>query len=137
MSAVATRPPTSGSTPSRTKVTVSGTRGQTLFLATLGFFGGFAGVAVFGPLVPQFRDLLELSPFAAALLASMPNLTGSLLRIPFGASVDRFGGKRPMLVLLTITIAGLGSLLWMLSASYPSHMTGTYPLLLGIAVLIG
>src|SRR5579872_2745714 len=137
MSAVATRPPTSGSTPSRTKVTVSGTRGQTLFLATLGFFGGFAGVAVFGPLVPQFRDLLALSPFAAALLAAMPNLTGSLLRIPFGAAVDRFGGRRPMLTLLSITIAGIAGLLYLLKTSYPAHMAGTYPILLALAVLIG
>lgn len=114
-----------------------GTRSGALFLATLGFFGGFAGVAVFGPLVPRFRDLLELSPVAAALLASMPNLTGSLLRIPFGAAVDRYGGKRPFVALLTITIVGMAGLLWLLHASYPGHMAGTYPLLLVLAVLIG
>ena len=135
--AMATHVQLSAQRPARPISTIRGTRTQALWLATLAFFGGFAGVAVFGPLVPRFRDLLELSPFAAALLASMPNLTGSLLRIPFGAAVDRFGGKRPMLVLLTITIAGLGALLWLLSASYPLHMAGTYPLLLGIAVLIG
>lgn len=116
---------------------IRGTRNQALVLATLGYFGGFAGVAVFGPLVPRFRDLLELSPVAAALLASMPNLTGSLLRIPFGAAVDRFGGKRPLLALLAITLAGLAGLLWLLRAAYPAHMAGTYPLLLGLAILIG
>lgn len=116
---------------------IAGTRHQALALATLGFFGGFAGVAVFGPLVPRFHDLLNLSPIAAALLASMPNLTGSLLRIPFGAAVDRFGGKAPMLTLLAITLAGLGGLLLLLHASYPAHMAGTYSLLLGLAILIG
>lgn len=116
---------------------IRGTRSQALFLATLGFFGGFAGVAVFGPLVPHFRDVLELSPIAAAFLASMPNLTGSLLRIPFGAAVDRFGGKKPMLLLLATTLVGLAGLLWLLAASYPEHMAGTYPLLLALAVLIG
>jgi len=70
-------------------------------------------------------------------LASMPNLTGSLLRIPFGAAVDRFGGKRPLLALLVITLAGLAGLLWLLRTSYPTHMAGTYPLLLGLAILIG
>ncbi len=116
---------------------IAGSRRQALVLATLGFFGGFAGVAVFGPLVPRFRDLLGLSPVAAALLASMPNLTGSLLRIPFGAAVDRFGGKAPMLTLLAVTLAGLGGLLWLLHASYPAHMAGTYPLLLALAIFIG
>jgi NNP family nitrate/nitrite transporter-like MFS transporter len=108
-----------------------------LFLATLAFFAGFAGVAVFGPLVPRFRDLLELSPLAAALLASMPNLTGSILRIPFGAAVDRYGGKIPFATLLGITIAGMVGLLWLLHGSYPNHMAGTYPILLALAVLIG
>jgi len=27
------------------------------------------------------------------MLAAIPALTGSLLRIPFGAAVERFGGK--------------------------------------------
>jgi len=119
------------------EATIQGTRNQTLFLATLGFFGGFAGVAVFGPLVPRFKDLLDLSPLAAALLASMPNLTGSLLRIPFGAAVDRYGGKRPFLTLLSITLVGMAGLLWLLHGAYPAHMAGTYPALLALAVLIG
>jgi NNP family nitrate/nitrite transporter-like MFS transporter len=116
---------------------IHGTRQEALTLATLAFFGGFAGVAVFGPLVPHFRDLLGLSPVAAALLAAMPNLTGSLLRIPFGAAVDRYGGRKPMLTLLWITITGMMSLLWLVRTAYPAHMTGTYPLLLGLAILIG
>lgn len=116
---------------------VRGTRAGALWLATLGFFGGFAGVAVFGPLVPSFKDLLELSPLAAALLAAMPNLTGSLLRIPFGASVDRLGGKRPLLTLLCITVLGMIGFLVLLSTSYPHHMAGTFPLLLVLGALIG
>ncbi len=114
-----------------------GTRNQTLWLATLGFFGGFAGTAVFGPLVPKFKEVLDLSPFAAALLAATPNLTGSLLRIPFGASVERFGGKRPFLALLGVTIVGMAALIALLSTSFPARMAGTFPLLLGLGVLIG
>ena len=128
----ASRPPLSHST-----APIAGTRSQALFFATLAFFGGLAGVAIFGPLVPRFRDLLGLTPIAAAVLAAMPNLTGSLLRIPFGAAVDRFGGRKPLLTLLGITIVGMAGLLLLLGTAYPAHMAGTYPLLLGLAILIG
>lgn len=54
---------------------VKSTRHQALWLATLGFFGGFAGVSIFGPLVPKFKELLDLTPFAAGMLAAIPALT--------------------------------------------------------------
>ena len=114
-----------------------GSRSQALWLATLGFFGGFAGVAIFGPLVPKFTDLLGLSPFEAGILAAIPALTGSLLRIPFGAAVDRVGGKVPFLVLLALTNVGVLGLLALLATSYPDHMAGTYPILLLLGILIG
>ncbi len=116
---------------------VRGTPRQALWMATLGFFGGFAGVAIFGPLVPKFKDLLDLTPFAAGMLAAIPSLTGSVLRIPFGASVDRLGGKRPFLVLLGITNLGVVGLLALLITRYPDDMAGTYPLLLILGTLIG
>ncbi len=68
---------------------IRGSRSEALALATVGFFGGFAGVSIFGPLVPKFTDLLHLSPFEAGILAAIPSLLGALLRIPFGAAVDR------------------------------------------------
>ncbi len=116
---------------------VRGTRNQALWLATIGFFGGFAGVSIFGPLVPKFTDLLGLSPFAAGMLAAIPSLTGSLLRIPFGAAVDRMGGRKPFLTLLAAANLGVIGLLALLATSYPDHMTGSYPLLLGLGALIG
>jgi MFS transporter, NNP family, nitrate/nitrite transporter len=116
---------------------VHGTRTRALWLATLGFFGGFAGVAIFGPLVPKFTDLLHLTPLEAGLLAAIPSLTGSLLRIPFGAAVDRFGGKRPLLALLALTNVGVLGLLALLATSYPDHMAGTYPVLILLGMLIG
>jgi NNP family nitrate/nitrite transporter-like MFS transporter len=116
---------------------VQGSARQALWLATFGFFGGFAGVAIFGPLVPEFKDLLGLSPFAAGMLAAIPSLTGSVLRIPFGASVDRLGGKRPFLALLAITNVGVVALLVLLVTRYPDDMEGTYPLLLLVGALIG
>ena len=116
---------------------VRGTRKQAMWLATFGFFGGFAGVSIFGPLVPKFTDILGLSPFAAGILAAIPALTGSLLRIPFGAAVDKMGGKRPFLTLLAVTNLGVISLLALLGTRYPDNMAGTYPLLLLLGVLIG
>ncbi len=114
-----------------------GTPQRALWLATLGFFGGFAGVAIFGPLVPKFKDLLDLTPFAAGMLAAIPSLTGSVLRIPFGAAVDRLGGKRPFLALLAVTNLGVVGLLVLLGSRYPDQMAGSYPLLLVLGALIG
>lgn len=116
---------------------IQGSRRGALWLATLGFFGGFAGVAVFGPMVPEFVKILGLSPFQAGLLAGIPNLTGSLLRIPFGAWVDKAGGRKPFLTLLTLTLVGMAGLILMLRTAYPDNMEGTYPLLLLLGVLIG
>lgn len=123
--------------PATATPTIRGSRQQAMWLATLGFFGGFAGVSIFGPLVPRFSELLHLSPFAAGLLAASPALTGSLLRIPFGAAVDRVGGKRPFLILLAIANLGVLGLLALLATSYPERMGGTYPLLLLLGALIG
>ena len=44
---------------------------------------------------------------AKANLFSTNGLTGSLLRIPFGAMVDRMGGKKPILILLLLAAAWL------------------------------
>ncbi len=116
---------------------IRGSRHSAMWLATLGFFGGFAGVSIFGPLVPKFTELLHLTPFQAGLLAAIPSLTGSLLRIPFGAAVDRVGGKRPLLALLLLTNAGVVGLLALIATSYPGHMDGTYPILMLLGMLIG
>ncbi len=119
------------------RIRIEGSGRRALWLATLAFFGGFAGVAVFGPMVPRFASLLHLTPLEAGVLASIPNLTGSLLRIPFGAWVDRVGGRRPFAVLLGLTLVGMAGLLVLLRAAYPGHMDGTFPLLLALGTLIG
>jgi len=60
-----------------------------LFGATLGFFVGFAAVALVGPTVDRFRELMDLSRALVGFLVAIPSLSGSLLRIPFAARVDR------------------------------------------------
>lgn len=111
-------------------------RGAALAWTTLAFFGGFAGVSAFGPIVAKLKIGLALSPLLMGLLAASPALTGSLLRIPFGAMVDRMGGKKPILVLLTLAtlgVAGITVLFW----RFPSPAPAQYPLFLFFGVLCG
>ena len=68
-------------------------RGVALFWTTLAFFGGFAGVSAFGPIVHKLKDTMALSPFLMGLMAASPALTGSLLRIPFGAWLIEWGER--------------------------------------------
>ncbi|MHB8416321.1 MAG: hypothetical protein ACYDB1_13275 [Acidiferrobacteraceae bacterium] len=49
---------------------IRGTKDRALWLATLGFFGGFAGVAIFGPLVPRFSAVMHLTPLQGGILAA-------------------------------------------------------------------
>ena len=111
-------------------------RGAALFWTTLAFFGGFAGVSAFGPIVSKLKVSLDLSPLLMGLLAASPALSGSLLRIPFGAMVDRTGGKKPILILLALAasgIAGITLMFWIYPAPFPAQ----YPLFLLFGVLCG
>jgi len=112
------------------------TRGAALAWASLAFFGGFGGVSAFGPIVSQLKDSLAMSPLLMGLLAASPALSGSLLRIPFGAMVDRMGGKKPILILLSLAaagIAGITAMFWFFPEPVPSH----YPAFLFFGVLCG
>ncbi len=86
---------------------VRGTPATGLWGATLGFFVGFAAVSLFGPTARFLTAAASLTPAAAGLLVSIPNLSGSLLRIPFSAWVDTTGGRRPFVVLLLLSVVGL------------------------------
>jgi MFS transporter, NNP family, nitrate/nitrite transporter len=111
-------------------------RGAALFWTTLAFFGGFAGVSAFGPIVSKLKVSLALSPLLMGLLAASPALSGSLLRIPFGAMVDRTGGKKPILILLALAAAGIAGITLMFGI-YPAPLPAQYPLFLLFGVLCG
>jgi NNP family nitrate/nitrite transporter-like MFS transporter len=118
--------------------TLKGTPGQGLFGATLGFFIGFAAVALFGPTAQRFQQAMNLSPVAVGFLIAMPALSGSLLRIPFSAWVDISGGRKPFLTLLSLSVVGMAGLAGVVGFLYPSRMTpGMYPVLLMLALLCG
>ena len=117
---------------------LSGTPGKSLFAATLGFFFGFAAVALFGPTASRFQEVMHLSPVMVAFLVAIPSLSGSLLRIPFSAWVDTTGGRKPFLVLLAFSVYGMAGVLAVVRFLYPAHLTASiYPLLLALAVLCG
>jgi NNP family nitrate/nitrite transporter-like MFS transporter len=109
-----------------------------LFGATLGFFIGFAAVALFGPTATRFQAAMGLEPIEVGFLVAMPALSGSLLRIPFSAWVDTSGGRKPFLVLLVLSIIGMGGLALVVNFFYPDRLHhGLYPLLLVLGILCG
>jgi NNP family nitrate/nitrite transporter-like MFS transporter len=116
---------------------IKGTRGRGLMGTTLGFFFGFAAVALYGPTAIKFKEAMDLSPALVGLLIAIPALSGSLLRIPFGAWVDINGGRVPFLVLLLLSVTGLGGVTLLLAASYPDGMKNMYPLVLFFGFLSG
>lgn len=118
--------------------TIKGTPREGLTGATLGFFVGFAAVALFGPTAKALKDAMDLSPLLVGLLVAMPSLSGSLLRIPFSAWVDTTGGRKPFLVLLTMSIVGMAGVLAIILMFHPGNMhRGLYPLLLICGLLCG
>lgn len=118
--------------------TLKGTPSRGLFGATLGFFIGFAAVALFGPLAHKLQREMGLSPVMVGFAVAAPLLSGSLLRIPFSAWVDTTGGRKPFLVLLTMSILGMSGLLAFFRSVHHVHLTASYfPLLLALGVLSG
>ncbi len=117
---------------------IQGSPQKALWSATLGFFVGFAAVALFGPSASRFQQVMGLGPLAVGFLVAVPSLSGSLLRIPFSAWVDTSGGRKPFLWLLSLSLVGMAGLTLVAWFLYPAHLTASaYPLLLGLGVLCG
>src|SRR5512133_1955389 len=112
------------------EITLKGTPARGLAGTTIGFFFGFAAVSLYGPTAIKFKEAMDLSPALIGLLVAIPSLSGSLLRIPFGAWVDITGGRKPFLVLLGLSLTGLGGVTLLLNIAYPDHMDGLYGLIL-------
>ena len=105
--------------------------------ATLGFFIGFAAVSLYGPTSAVFKEaFINLNPVLLALLIAAPNLSGSLLRIPFSAWVDTTGGRKPLIVLLLLSIIGMGGL-YVVLAFFSDNLNQYYYLLFALGLLSG
>ncbi|MCF7805158.1 MAG: MFS transporter [Candidatus Marinimicrobia bacterium] len=117
---------------------ITGSPNHGLFGATLGFFVGFAAVSLFGPTAKLLDENMMMTSVQLGLLVAMPSLSGSLLRIPFGAWVDTTGGRKPFLILLLLSAAGMAGLYGLLWLVGPESLTiDYYPLLLAFALLSG
>ncbi len=117
-------------------MTIRGTPTTGLLGATLGFFVGFAAVSLFGPTVTYLQTAAGLSAGLAGLLISIPNLTGSLLRIPFSAMVDRNGGRASFLILLALSVVGVAGI-WAVITFGEGSLRTLFPLLLVLGALGG
>jgi NNP family nitrate/nitrite transporter-like MFS transporter len=109
---------------------------EALVWSTVAFFSGLAGVSAFGPIAPKLKDAVDAGPFLMSILAASPALTGSLLRIPFGALVDRMGAKKLILILLVLSAVGLSVVMLMFSRTVPAG-PGDYPIFLLAGILCG
>lgn len=117
---------------------LKGTPQMGLIMATFGFFIGFAAVSLYGPVASKLKEILGISGFMLGLLVAAPNLSGSLLRIPFGAWVDKAGGKKPILTLFILSIIGMIGLTILLLLYYPAHLTKEmYWLIVLFGTLVG
>ncbi|TBX05993.1 MFS transporter [Clostridium perfringens] len=116
---------------------LKGNPNRGLIGATLGFFIGFAAVSLYGPTSAVFKEaFVNLNPVLLALLIAAPNLSGSLLRIPFSAWVDTTGGRKPLIVLLLLSIIGMGGL-YIVLAFFSANLNQYYYLLFALGLLSG
>lgn len=114
-----------------------GTPTKALIGTTLGFFFGSAAVSLFGPYHDLFQQEMHLTTSQIGLLIAIPSLSGSLLRIPFGAWVDSTGGKKPFFILLVLSVIGMVGMSALLGIKYPGGMDGMYPIVLVLGCLCG
>ncbi len=122
----------------KSRFNLKGSPERGLIGATFGFFIGFAAVALYGPAAKNLKEIMGLSGLMLGFLVAIPQLTGSLLRIPFGAWVDKAGGKKPFLTLFTLSIIGMTGLTYLLLNYYPDKMSlSMYPLILLFGALSG
>lgn len=115
---------------------LSGSPTTGLVMGTWGFFIGFAAVALYGPAAKYFQEQMQLSGLAIGLLVAAPQLTGSLLRIPFGAWVDRVGGRLPMLTLFGMSLVGMWGLVFILLTA-KTLTANAYPIIVMFGFLSG
>jgi NNP family nitrate/nitrite transporter-like MFS transporter len=93
----------------------SHTRTSTMVLtsSTLAFTICFAVWMMFAVIGIPIKKQLGLNETEFGLLAAMPVLTGSLIRVPLGIWTDRFGGRIVFFLLMLSTVAPI----WLMSCA--------------------
>jgi len=79
--------------------------------STFAFTICFAVWMMFAVIGIPIKKQLDLSETQFGLLAAMPVLTGSLIRVPLGLWTDRFGGRIVFFLLMLSTVIPI----WMMS----------------------
>ncbi len=100
----------------------------------LRFFAGLISIVFSGVAGPVFREVLGLSGFSLGLLLSSPHLSKAVLRVPFGAWVDKVGGRVPFLLLLCSSCVGMAGLVVVLSLYPPDRLGRDF---FGVFLVIG
>jgi MFS transporter, NNP family, nitrate/nitrite transporter len=106
-------------------------RGATsvLISSTLAFTVCFAVWMMFAVLGIPLKKQLSLSETQFGLLAAMPVLTGSLVRVPLGIWTDRYGGRIVFFVLMLSTVVPI----WLMSYATEYWHFLTLALFVGLA----
>ncbi|GLS05207.1 nitrite extrusion protein [Chitiniphilus shinanonensis] len=100
---------------------------RVLAASTLAFTICFAVWMVFAVIGIPIKDRLGLNETEFGLLAAMPVLTGSLVRVPLGIWTDRYGGRIVLFLLMLSTVPAI----WLLS-----HATAYWQFLV-LALFVG
>lgn len=107
-------------------------------MATLAFFAGLTTIVFYGVAGPTFQETLGVSGALLGILLSSPHISKVILRVPFGAWVDDIGARKPLLILLGLTIAGIAGLVATLFLFYPDGFgSQLYVPLLAFGILAG
>lgn len=119
---------------SRQEPVLVGSPSLSLWMSTLGLFAGLTTIVFYGVAGPVFKEALGLSGASLGLLLSSPHLSKALLRVPFGAWVDKVGGRRPFLILLGSSCLGMAALVVLLLVYGAQKLNAD---LFGLLLIIG
>jgi NNP family nitrate/nitrite transporter-like MFS transporter len=100
-----------------------------LIVSTLAFTACFMVWMMFAAIGIPLRKELGLNQAEFGLLASMPVLSGSLIRVPLGIWTDRYGGRIVFAILMAVTIPAI----WMIGYATQYWQFLTIGLFMGLA----
>ncbi|MGY4690665.1 MFS transporter [Salibacterium sp. K-3] len=78
-----------------------------LLLTTIGMVAAFMVWGAFSPLINQFGEMYNLSATEKSVLAAVPVLLGSIMRVPLGILTEKYGGRKVYTLLLLFLILPL------------------------------
>ncbi|SFM01296.1 nitrate/nitrite transporter [Salibacterium qingdaonense] len=81
--------------------------GSLLLLTTIGMTVAFMVWGAFSPLINQIGETYNLSATEKSVLAAVPVLLGSVMRVPLGILTEKYGGRKVYTLLLLFLIVPL------------------------------